>query len=255
MANRYGRDIGRRDREGSGREGRGGDTGFDRTRSYGSTPWGDDEPYFGGGRQSYGSGYSSGPVRDDETYDRGYGSGDFGAMEYPDRVSGSYGGDHEGGGRSTRATSGANNMEAVRAAVIPADAAGTRARAAAADIRAAGIPAAEVLRADIPTAAGTAEAEAGTRTVIRAAADRAAMAITARIILLRNADTKAITTRAAMTGAGGTGRRTRLLLGSGTRTRHAGGGRTCVPAAGIEAAARAATRVPTTALRKTSTTA
>ena len=89
MANRYGRDIGRRDREGFGREGRG-ESGFDRTSSYGSTPWGDDESYFGGSRQ-FGTGYSSGPGRDYDRYDRGYGSTGISG--------GGYGGDSEDQGR------------------------------------------------------------------------------------------------------------------------------------------------------------
>ena len=110
MANRYGRDIGRRDREGFGRGGsdrdrsdREGSSGssIDRSRAYGSTAWGEDESYFGGSRQ-FGTGYSSGPGRDFDTYERDYSSSSsgYGSMEYPDRVSGSYGGgERESGGR------------------------------------------------------------------------------------------------------------------------------------------------------------
>ncbi len=73
MANRYGRDIGRRDRE---RSGGGGDFGR-RSFGSGSRPFGDDERYFGGSRR-YGEGYSGQSYRDFDTTD--------------ERISGSYGG-------------------------------------------------------------------------------------------------------------------------------------------------------------------
>lgn len=68
MANRYGRDIGRGDRDRPEREGR---SDFGRSSSYGSRPFDDDEEYFGGGRQQFGGGYSGGSASD-------YGSSDYG---------------------------------------------------------------------------------------------------------------------------------------------------------------------------------
>ncbi len=70
MANRYGRDIGRRGRERSGSEG--GYGGVNRTSAYGDEQWREDESYFGGSRQ-FGSGNSSGSGGDHDRYDRGYG--------------------------------------------------------------------------------------------------------------------------------------------------------------------------------------
>jgi hypothetical protein len=77
MANRYGRDIGRR-----------GDYGRSRSSSYGSTPFGDDERYFGGSR-SFGEGYTG--RSDYDTYER-----DFGRIPERDR-SENYGERHESG--------------------------------------------------------------------------------------------------------------------------------------------------------------
>jgi osmotically-inducible protein OsmY len=69
MANRYGRDIGRRDRESTGGEGYG-----RRSSGSGSRPFGDDERYFGGSRR-YGEGYTGQSYRDfDTTDDRDYSS-------------------------------------------------------------------------------------------------------------------------------------------------------------------------------------
>jgi osmotically-inducible protein OsmY len=65
MANRYGRDLGRQDRERRDTESYGG-RNFGRSGSYGSAPFDDDERYFGGSRR-YGEGYGS------ESYDRDLG--------------------------------------------------------------------------------------------------------------------------------------------------------------------------------------
>src|SRR5688500_5886217 len=82
MANRYGRDIGRRDREGFGNEERE-RSHYPRSSGFGSTPFGEDESYFGGSRR-YGSGYSGDSPRDFDT-----GGGDFGRSSagYSDRGS------------------------------------------------------------------------------------------------------------------------------------------------------------------------
>jgi osmotically-inducible protein OsmY len=83
MANRYGRDIGRRDREGFGSEERD-RSHYPRSSGFGSTPFGEDESYFGGSRR-YGEGYRGESPRDFDTY----GGGNFGRSSagYSDRGS------------------------------------------------------------------------------------------------------------------------------------------------------------------------
>ena len=111
MANRYGRDIGRRDREGFENEDRG--SGRYSSSGYGSTPFGEDESYFGGSRQ-FGEGYSGDSPRNFETYggggfgqsmsdrsDRGYseGRGERGSGRYRQGRESSQGYGRESGGR------------------------------------------------------------------------------------------------------------------------------------------------------------
>src|SRR5687767_7086564 len=83
MANRYGRDIRRRDREGFGNEERD-RSHYPRSSGFGSTPFGEDESYFGGSRR-YGEGYRGDSPRDFDTY----GGGNFGrsGAGYSDRGS------------------------------------------------------------------------------------------------------------------------------------------------------------------------
>jgi osmotically-inducible protein OsmY len=79
MANRYGRDIGRRDREGFGNEERDRSHYPSASRGYGYSPF-EDESYFGGSRR-YGEGYSGESPRD---FDTG-GGDDRRISDYPDR--------------------------------------------------------------------------------------------------------------------------------------------------------------------------
>lgn len=96
MANRYGRDIGRRDREHSGG---GGDYGR-RSSGSGSRPFGEDERYFGGSRR-YGEGYTGQSYRDfDTTDDREYGSYGRGlGSDYTESGSSEDRGGYQSGGR------------------------------------------------------------------------------------------------------------------------------------------------------------
>lgn len=105
MANRYGRDLGRQDRESS--RGADYDRGYggrrsERSGNYGWSPYDDDdENYFGSGRTQYGGGYSSGSTRDYDTYGSGYGRSE---SDYSDRESyGGYGSSRYGqSGSSSR---------------------------------------------------------------------------------------------------------------------------------------------------------